>query len=372
MLKSIKKSHVLMCIAKAFCMLSIVFLGGTIVLMGQETSIGGVYEVGIGAKNEDKDKLIAYFERFGYRIGKEGVLDEASVEQLYGVRSKLRSVRLYHQDSDHGLIRIMVWDKPSDDGLGLIGMKVIGNRWGAMMTADIYNIQNHVEEAIAQGYPIYYVSPQRAEIYKPEKRPVPFLENYPAIREMCLIQPLTRQIIFQRFGYTLPYYGKINHESFFKSSQITHVGIVIEYDPEHIEFYGDVLGLLKVKESKSYESGYEDSSARAIFDLEKHQRYGTTDFDNPSSSKDPMKAVSGRLKIIWFSPESDLEEKLDRSKPGSLGYSLYTYRVKNIEEYHRRVKKSKARSVTAIRKNEFDEKSFSFIAPDGYFWTLVE
>ncbi|MCS6874166.1 MAG: VOC family protein [Pyrinomonadaceae bacterium] len=344
----------------------ILFFAG--VVMGQ--SISGVYEVCIGAI--DEKPLIAYFERFGYRVGESGNLNEEAAEALYGVRSKLRSIRLYHQDADHGLIRIMVWDKPLNEGLGLASMRVIGNRWGAMMTADIYNIQNHTEEAIAQGYPIRYVPPQRAEIYKLEKRPIPFLENYAVVREMCLIQPLTRQIIFQRFGYELPFYGKINPNSFFKSSQITHFGLVVYRNQENIDFYGEVLGLLKVRESSDYESGYEDASARAIFELEKHQRYGVTDFDNPKSSKDPMKALSGRLKIIWFSPESKLDNKLDYSRPGSLGYSLYTYNVNGIDFYHQKVKSSKAQNVTDILRNEFGEKSFTFVAPDGYFWNLIE
>jgi hypothetical protein len=332
--------------------------------------IGGVYEVGIGST--DEKPLIAYFERFGYRVGKISSLSAEEAEKLYGVKSALKSIRLFHQDSDHGLVRIMVWEKPVNEGLGLSPMKVLGNRWGAMLTADIYNIQNHAEEAIAQGMPVYYVSPQRAEIYKLEKRPIPFLENYPAVREMCLIQPLTRQIIFQRFGYNLPFYGKINPDSFFKSSQITHFGMVIYKNQENIDFYEKVLGLLKTKEDQDYVSTYDETSARAIFQLEKHQKYGVTDFDNPRSSKDPMKALSGRLKIIWFSPDSKLEDKFAYSKPGSLGYSLYTYKVTNIEHYHRKVKESKATNVTPILTNEFGEKSFSFVAPDGYFWTILE
>ena len=62
--------------------------------MAQETSIGGVYEVGIGAA--DEKPLIAYFERFGYRVGSAGELSEREAEQLYGVKSKLKSVRLLH------------------------------------------------------------------------------------------------------------------------------------------------------------------------------------------------------------------------------------------------------------------------------------
>ncbi len=338
--------------------------------MAQETTIGGVYEVGIGAT--DEKPLIAYFERFGYRVGNTGELSEKEAEKLYGVKSKLKSIRLLHQDSDHGLIRIMIWEKPTNDGLQMSRMNVLGNRWGAMMTGDIYNLQNHAEEAIAQKLPIFMVEPQRAEIYKLEKRPIPFLENYATVREMCLIQPLVRQILFQRFGYNLANYGKINEQSFFKSSQITHFGMVVYRNQENLDFYGKVLGLLKVKESKDFESTYENPSSRAVFSLEKHQKYGATDFDNPKSSTNPANALSGRLKIIWFSPESKLESKFANSKPGSLGYSLYTYRVKNIENYHKKVKSSKATAVTEIQKNEFGERSFSFIAPDGYFWTILE
>jgi catechol 2,3-dioxygenase-like lactoylglutathione lyase family enzyme len=283
----------------------------------------------------------------------------------------LKSIRLLHQDADHGLIRIMVWENPINEGLHLSRMNVLGNRWGAMMTGDIYNLQNHAEEAIAQKLPLFMVPPERAEIYRLEKRPMPFLENYATVREMCLIQPETRQILFQRFGYNLKNYGKIDEQSFFKSSQITHVGMVIYRNQENIDFYGKVLGLLKVKENENYDSDYSNPSSKAIFSLNPQQKYGATDFDNPKSSKNPAEALSGRLKIIWFSPESKLDNKFDYSKPGSLGYSLYTYRVKGIEKYREKVEQSKATGVTEIQQNEFGEKSFSFIAPDGYFWTIL-
>jgi catechol 2,3-dioxygenase-like lactoylglutathione lyase family enzyme len=336
----------------------------------QNNSIGGVYEVGIGAENAEL--MVKYWERFGYRVGQTGELSEKDAEKLYGVKSKLKSIRLFHQDSDHGLIRIMQWEKPTNDGLQMSRMNVLGNRWGAMLTADVYNLQNHAEEAIARKMPVFMVEPQRAEIYKLEKRPQPFLENYATVREMCLIQPETRQIMFQRFGYNLANYGKINQDSFFRSSQITHVGMVIYRNQENIDFYGKVLGLLKVKENTNFDSDYTNASSKAIFSLNPHQKYGATDFDNPKSSKNPAEALSGRLKIIWFSPESKLDDKFDYAKPGSLGYSLYTYRVKGVEDYYKRVKSSNAKDLTDIKTNEFGEKSFSFIAPDGYFWTILE
>jgi catechol 2,3-dioxygenase-like lactoylglutathione lyase family enzyme len=339
-------------------------------MSAQETTIGGVYEIGVGTR--DLEAQVKYWERFGYRAGPMGELSASDAEKLYGVKSKLKSIRLFHQDADHGLIRVMQWEKPVNEGLQLARMNVLGNRWGAMLTGDVYNLQNHAEEALAQKLPVFMVEPQRAEIYKLEKRPAPFLENYATVREMCLIRPETRQILFQRFGYNLALYGRVNEQSFFRSSQVTHVGMVVYRDKANLDFYEKVLGLLRVKENENYDSDYNNPSSRAIFSLEKHQKYGATDFDDPRSSKNPAQARSGRLKIIWFSPDSKLDKKFDHSRPGSLGYSLYTYRVKRIEDYRKRVKDSQAKDVTDIMKNEFGEKSFSFVAPDGYFWTIVE
>lgn len=331
--------------------------------------VGGVYEVCIGTR--DAATLIAYWERFGYRVGEQGALDAEQARRLYGVASAVRSIRLHHQDADHGLIRLMVWERPTGEGLGLIGMKTLGNRWGAMLTADIYNVLNHAEEAAARGLPILYVEPQRAEIYRVERRPRPFLDDLPCVREMLLIQPLTRQVLFQRFGYTLPLYGKINEAAPFRTSQITHFGMVVQTRPDALDFYDKVLGLLRVRDQ--VRSRADDPSARRIFDLSPGESYVTTDFDDPRSAKDdPQRMRSGRLKIINFAPHVRLEDRRAESRPGSLGYSLYTLRVNDIEAYHRRLRSSAATGVTEITLNEFGERSFSFVAPDGYFWTLIE
>jgi uncharacterized glyoxalase superfamily protein PhnB len=51
---------------------------------------------------------------------------------------------------------------------------------------------------------------------------------------------------------------------------------------------------------------------------------------------------------------------------------LYTYKVREVEIYWQRVRESAAQQLTEIMINEFAEKSFSFVAPDGYFWNIVE
>jgi catechol 2,3-dioxygenase-like lactoylglutathione lyase family enzyme len=346
---------------------------------GQETAMGyapplaiaGIYEVCIGVP--DPIFAIQYWEQFGYRIGQVGELSPAAASQLYGVNSALRSIRLYHQNADHGLIRLMVWQNPTNTGLGLASMKVKGNRWATTLTADILTILNHAEDAKASGWAVRYSYPYWEVIYNKERKSRPFVDQAVGVREMLLLQPLTRQVFFQRFGYTLPHYGEINQASAFKASQFTHIGMIVQDDSkENLKFYEEVLGLLRVRDD--VETSYESSPAgRDLFDLKPGEKFIVTAFDDPRSSKsDFMAARSGRLYIIRFPEAIPLESRFELSQPGSLGMSLYTYRVRGLETYCDRIKSSSAQKFTSIIENEFREKSFSFVAPDGYFWNLLE
>lgn len=336
----------------------------------QPTSIEGIYEVCIGI--QDPIPQIQYWELFGYRIAQVGELPKEAVNKLYGVNSSLKSIRLYHQDADHGLIRLMIWETPTNEGLQMSSMKGNGNRWATTLTSDVLNILNNLEEAVAAGLPIKYTYPRWEIIYNKERKVRPFADPAVGVREMMLLQPLTRQVLFQRFNYTLPNYGKINSSAPFKTSQITHMGMVIQDDSkETLKFYEEVLGLLRVRDD--VETTYENSvAAQQIFDLLPEERFLVTAFDDPRSSKtDFQTARSGRLYIIRFPEFIQLNNCFNEARPGCLGMSLYTYRVRGLEDYFNRVNESAAQTVTEIVENEFGEASFSFVAPDGYFWTLI-
>lgn len=96
-------------------------------------SLKGIYEVGIGVP--DLETAIAYWQQFGYRVGAAGQLEAETAQALYQANSPLSSVRLFHQEADHGLIRLMQWAQPSNQGLGLSSMKARGNRWATTLTA---------------------------------------------------------------------------------------------------------------------------------------------------------------------------------------------------------------------------------------------
>jgi catechol 2,3-dioxygenase-like lactoylglutathione lyase family enzyme len=334
-------------------------------------AIAGIYEVCIGVR--EPISAIQYWEQFGYRIGQIGELSAAAAQQLYGVNSALRSIRLNHQQSDRGLMRLMVWQNPTNEGLGMGSMKVKGNRWATTLTADVLNISNQAEEAAKAGLPIEHTYPHWEIIYQKERKIRPFLDPAIGVREMMLLQPLTRQVLFQRFGYTLPNYGQIDENAPFKTSEFTHMGMVIQDDSkENLEFYEEVLGLLRVRDD--VETSYESSLAgREIFNLQPGEKFFVTAFDDPRSSKtDFSAALAGRLYIIRFPDSLQLESQFDRAQPGCLGMCLYTYPVRGIEVYRDRVRASQAQNITDIVSNEFGENSFSFVAPDGYFWTLLE
>jgi catechol 2,3-dioxygenase-like lactoylglutathione lyase family enzyme len=337
-----------------------------------ETShtITGIYEVCIGVK--EAMPLIQYWSQFGYTIGQAGELSPETAYKLYGVNSSLQSFRLFHQDSDHGLVRLMLWENPTNEGLKLTSMKAKGNRWTTTLTSDIVNILNHTEEAAKAGLPIKYTFPYWEIIYNKDRQIRPFIDPPVGVREMLLLQPLTRQVLFQRFNYALPDYGKINESATLKASQITHLGIIVQDDSkETLRFYEEALGLLRVRDD--VETTYKSSEAgRNFFELQTNEKFIVTAFDDPRSSKTDFKAArSGRLYIVRFPESINLESCFAQAQPGCLGMSLYTYRVTDIEEYFQRIKESNVKKFSEIEVNEFGEKSFSFVAPDGYFWTLL-
>ncbi len=336
----------------------------------QATSIEGIYEVCIGVS--EPIAAIQYWQQFGYRIDRMGDLPAAAAKQLYGVNSTLRSIRLAHQNADHGLIRLMVWQHPTNEGLGLKSMKVKGNRWATTLTADALSILNQVEEAARAGLSIKYTNPHWEIIYNKDRKSRPFIDPAIGVREMMVLQPLTRQVLFQRFGYTLPHYGQIDENAAFKTSQFTHMGMVIQDDSkETLKFYEEVLGLLRVRDD--VETSYESSLAgREIFDLQPGEKFFVTAFDDPRSHQtDFLAARSGRLYIIRFPDSLKLESQFEQAQPGCLGMCLYTYRVRGLEDYRDRIKASQAQKLTDIVSNEFGEQSLSFVAPDGYVWTLI-
>jgi hypothetical protein len=331
------------------------------------TVVGGVFEVGVGVP--DIAAAAAYWKLFGYREGETGALPAKTSTTLYGVDSGLASLRLRHQNADHGLVRLMAWERPTGDGLGFVPIRAEGNRWTVAKTSNAMEVANHAAMYEREGAAIAYNEPR----FNPRTfgaSPVPFRDPQMGLRQFHVFMPHSRQVVMQQFGFDMPLYGEINPSCLFQSSQVTHFGICIYHDdPSPFDFYDEVLGLKRSAEHE-YVANKNDPPAQTI-PLEDGEVMYHSDIDDPRSGSALDEQRSGRLRTFRFTTKSVSEDVFALSRPGNLGYSLYTYRVDDLGHMHARVKGSAATEVTEIHADEFDRPAFSLVAPDGYFWTLM-
>ena len=331
--------------------------------------VGGVFEAVIGT--DDLVGQIRYWSQFGFRVGESGRLAAETARALYGVDSGAEVVRMRHQDADHGLVRLVAWDTPTGPGLGTAPLRAQGSRWTAMLTDDVTRIANHAQVAQEDGVDQRYVPPQWAQIYEPPAGNRPFLAPLVGVREMMLVRPQSRQVLFQRFGYGVPLYGAVNPTAFFPTSQITHFGLLYHGDhPDWLAFY-DALGLVRARHAPTFSPA--GPGARAVWDLAEGDSDATTDFDDPRSVPGDFQSYrSGRLKVVRFPDTLGTPDLRDAARPGALGLTMYTLRVRDLDAAREVVSTHGASDVTETGTNALGERSLSFTAPDGYAWALIE
>lgn len=333
---------------------------------------GGLHEICVGVP--DLDAAIEDFRAYGCEPGMRGELDASAARALYGVDSALRAVRLSHQQAEHGLIRLMQWEHPLNDGLGMgESLRAVGSRWGVRVTSSVLNLVNHAERARQNGAELTLIEPLLAVIGEVtgERAARPFRDPVVGVREMVLLQPHYRQVFFERFGYESPLYGQIHPQSLLRTSQHTHCGLMIATDDASVlDFYDQVLGLKRtLDEWTPYDNA---TGSRRIFGLRPGEGFHMVDFDDPRTGPALAERRSGKLKCVRFAANADIEDLRMRSRAGCLGYSAYVWRTPQIEAMQRRVTAAGATAVSEVRDDEFGRRSFSFFAPDGYHWLLVE
>lgn len=331
--------------------------------------IGGLYEIGVGVR--DFAAAIQYFESFGYRVGDIGELLSRDAAALYHHESGLRSVRLLHQDSKDGLIRLMQWDRPLNDGLGLSGHFVPGCRWSVQYTDCVMTISNHFELAHELQNAVKIVPPYFEMLNTAGHPQKPFRDKLTGKRQMATIQPLARQIFIQCFGPAGSHGNNISHGGLMQTSPMWQCGIVSTLEADDLmSFYGSVLGLACLHERSTLSTPA--SEAVKLLNLLPDRAYTELEFGVLPQEDASDKSIIPGLKIIRTNGESDLATLHQESRPGASGYALYTWRVEHAEKAYEAVRNSAATNLTDIILDEFGQPAFSFTAPDGYFWTLVE
>jgi catechol 2,3-dioxygenase-like lactoylglutathione lyase family enzyme len=330
---------------------------------------GGVFDIGVGVS--DLDQAVEFWASCGYRRGQQGHLTAAQSHALYGVESELTSIRLLHQDATAGLIRLMQWQQPTGPGLQMAPLRTHGCRWSVHRTDNIANAYVHGEVLRRQGKPIHLVGPHyNFDLGKDLADKEPFHEPLAASGDVLLFQPEAQLVAMTRMNFSVPKYGTINTESPLRLSEGCHMALVVQADDIGIfDFYEEVIGFKRYHQVDiSYKPGYMPSD---MFHLTSDETFSEVDFDDPEAGDDPTEHLPGRLRCFIVHSKQPADDRMDRAQPGNLGYSLYSVRVGDIAAMYDRVSGSNASGVTAICANEFGTPAFSFVAPDGFTWTVM-
>lgn len=343
--------------------------------MAAPAAIGGLFEVCIGVSSFDE--AIQYWSAFGFRAGPRGALPAADAKRAYGVDSQLQSIRLYHGEADHGLIRLMKWDAPLSDGAGLAPYRGHGSRWLGQFVRGVADIAHHAKVAKARGRPIYDIPPCFIDmsVHNPALfggRPfTPFTDKLPAVSEYTLIQPESRQALLQRFNYDSRLMGRFVDDALFPATHVIHAGMMFTADDAHtIDFYDQVLGLKRVS---ALEMPYAKTTVqREAFDLTPNDVYTAAIFEEPRSGPDNDTRRSGRLLMFRFGAASNLPDRRRDFSPGARGPSLFTWRVRDVAAFRAACLGAGCRDVGEIGADEFGASMFTCTTPDAFIWSFVQ
>ena len=342
--------------------------------MNEALAKGGLYEVFQGTA--DLKAAAAYWAAFGYQVEAEANLPAALASELYGHRSDARVARL-RSTADHGLVRLIEWAEPANAGLGTSGLRAHGNRWVGHFTRSVLTIANHAAAAKNAGEPLQLGAPHFIDMGRAYghlfggKTPRAFADELICLREVQMFRDETRQVFLERFGYDSPMLGTFADDSLMRATQIVQGCMVVaSEDPGVFDFYLDVLGLWK---SFDHTVPWDEAQAsREVFSLTPGETHWNVDMDEPESKPSLAERRSGRLKCFRFSTRHPIEDVSSLASPGALGFSNYSWRVRDVNEAYSRVLASEANEKTQVLEDEFGDKAISFRAPDGYFWTFIE
>lgn len=329
---------------------------------------GGLYELCIGVP--DLAASVAYFANFGFHVSQSVTLGAEQANILYGVDSKAQVTRLAHGNTDHGFIRLMEWEIPVNSGLGRSDMRSIGSRWSNNHTMQLGRLHSHALIAKRQGQNIDICPPGFADFGGDGSPAQPFQKLMTGVYEFAVRTDLYRQCFFERIDYPSPNYGTINPDCLFQTSQVTHCGLVTATSDQSVfAFYDECLGLKRILDV--YQPYQDVHVLNQIFDIPEGMGVQALAFDDPDAGEGTGKK-SGRILIFNFEEDKDIKNLQEKSRAGVLGYSHYTWRVRDLQEFREKALLSGVMDVGNIQADEFGTLSWACIAPDGYYWVFMQ
>jgi len=326
-----------------------------------DTGISGVYEVMMGVK--DIDFATRYFSEFGFSVVESVTLSAKEVKQLYGINSALTSYRLQNGNIDsHGLLRLLVWDKPSGSGVGYAPPETIGQRMAVMRTKDIFRLHDTYSAARQTGEKWLPLEPIADDLFGLDDKKKDFFNRPVVVRETGVYGAFFNHIFFQRYGYHIPGYGTIGEHSPLKCSEFTHHDFIIRLDDiREMDYLRDVLGL-SPEEEPDIDGDWQKGPKR-VFQFQPGESHWYWGFVSPNN-------ICGKLK--FFVPLGPKEDRSHRQKPGELGITLHSFYAPDLDKVYDLAQADKRLTLTSIQKNEFGERCFVMRGPAGCTWQIIE
>lgn len=327
-----------------------------------DTGISGLYEAMIATP--DAAWHLRYFHEFGFRVVDSAIMSKEDAWKRYGVASALKSYRLQNGETDsHGLIRLLVWDKPLGNGVGYAEPETIGSRMMVMKTKDIVRLadiftmlRKEKQEKWLVTEP-YFDDPLRIN----KNGETDFFRRPVGVRENAVYGEYFTHVFFQRYGYEIPGYGTIADNVPLKTSELTHHDFFIKVDSmQQLMYLQNVLGL-KAEKAPEIDGDWL-RGPRVVFMMREGYSHWYQGFVSPNN-------ICGKLK--FFMPRGPKPDRSASQRVGELGLSLHSFYTAKLDMVYALVKKAGLKAME-LGKNEFGERSFIFRGPDGVSWQIIE
>jgi hypothetical protein len=326
------------------------------------TGISGVYEAMIAT---DMPAFhIQYFAEFGFKVVDSATFTKEQALKLYGMASALKSYRLQNGDIDsHGLIRLLVWERPIGPGLGYSEPETIGSRMLVMKTGDIIRLHDVFtmlrKEKQEKWLPTEPLFDDPLRINKNGE--TGFFKRPVGVRENAVYGEYFTHVFFQRYGYEIPGYGTIHPSTPLKTSELTHHDWFIKVDSmPQLMYLQTALGLRSEKAPEI--DGDWLKGPKEVFQMRNGYTHWYQGFVSPNN-------ICGKLK--FFMPRGPKPDQSARQRIGELGLTIHSFYTPKLDYVYSLIKRHGIKP-SEIANNEFNERSFVFRGPEGASWQIIE
>jgi hypothetical protein len=264
----------------------------------------------------------------------------------------------------HGLLRLLVWEKPLGEGVGYAPPETIGSRMAVMMTQDIMRLHDVYEAARAAKQPWLPTEPIADDLFGLNKgdKPYDFFKRPVLARESAVYGAYFNHVFFQRYGYHIPGYGTINETAPLKTSEFTHHDFFIRADSMgELTYLRDALGLKPEREAEI--DGDWLRGPKRVFDMPDGYSHWYWGFVSPNN-------ICGKLK--FFIPRGIKPDRSAQQRLGELGITLHSFFTPKLDMVHELVGRDPRLKRGPIQPNEFGERSFIFSDRSGISWQIIE